>query len=35
MIGDAAYIWARRNTYKINQNEFLVSEFFLPALFNV
>jgi len=33
MIGDATYIWARRNTYKINQSEFLVSEFFLPALF--
>lgn len=27
-------IWARRNTYQINKHVFLVSEFFLPALFN-
>lgn len=33
LIGDVSYIWARRNTYKINQCEFLVSEFFTPALF--
>lgn len=28
-------IWARRNTYQINQRVFLVSEFFLPALFTL
>lgn len=28
------HIWARRNTYKINKDVFLVNEFFLPALFN-
>jgi chorismate--pyruvate lyase len=27
------YIWARRNTYQINKRTFIVSEFFLPALF--
>ncbi|ORU93562.1 MAG: 4-hydroxybenzoate synthetase [Cycloclasticus sp. symbiont of Bathymodiolus heckerae] len=33
LIGAEPYVWGRRNTYKINQCEFLVSEFFLPALF--
>jgi chorismate--pyruvate lyase len=28
------HIWARRNSYQINKRVFLVSEFFLPALFN-
>jgi len=27
-------IWARRNTYQINKRVFLVSEFFLPALYD-
>lgn len=34
MLDGQSHIWARRNTYQIDENEFLVSEFFLPALFN-
>ena len=34
MLEGQAYIWARRNTYQMNKDAFLVSEFFLPALFN-
>ncbi|MEW4983373.1 MAG: chorismate lyase [Cycloclasticus sp.] len=33
LLAGQPYIWARRNTYQINKCTFLVSEFFLPALF--
>ena len=33
LLAGQPYIWARRNTYQINKCAFLVSEFFLPALF--
>ncbi|PHS72393.1 MAG: 4-hydroxybenzoate synthetase [Cycloclasticus sp.] len=28
-----SHLWARRNRYQINKNHFVVSEFFLPALY--
>jgi chorismate--pyruvate lyase len=31
----ATHIWARRNRYQINHCDFLVSEFFLPALYKL
>ncbi len=33
MLGEEHYLWARRNTYKIAGQVFLVSEFFLPVMF--
>jgi len=33
LVGES-YIWARRNTYEINKRTFIVSEFFLPAIFS-
>ena len=35
LLNGEPHLWARRNTYQINKRVFLVSEFFLPALFNV
>jgi len=32
LVGESV-IWARRNIYQINQQSFVVSEFFLPAIF--
>jgi len=32
-IGEQNFIWGRRNTYQINQHIFIVSEFFLPAMY--
>jgi chorismate--pyruvate lyase len=29
------YLWARRNIYQINNRSFIVSEFFLPAIYKV
>jgi chorismate--pyruvate lyase len=34
MLEGQPHIWARRNAYQLNKHVFLVSEFFLPALFN-
>ena len=33
LLGEENFLWARRNTYKIEGQVFLVSEFFLPLLF--
>jgi len=33
LLGQERYLWARRNTYKIAGQVFLVSEFFLPIVF--
>ncbi|ORU91235.1 MAG: 4-hydroxybenzoate synthetase [Cycloclasticus sp. symbiont of Poecilosclerida sp. N] len=33
LVGES-YIWARRNTYRVNKQAFIVSEFFLPAIFS-
>jgi len=33
LLGEEQVIWARRNTYEINNTVFLVSEFFLPQIF--
>jgi len=32
LVGESV-IWARRNSYQLNQQNFVVSEFFLPAIF--
>jgi chorismate--pyruvate lyase len=34
-LGTTDFLWARRNTYEIEGQQFLVSEFFLPAMFEV
>ncbi len=33
LLGEKDFLWARRNTYKIAGQVFLVSEFFLPLMF--
>ncbi len=33
MLIGQSHIWARRNTYQINKRSFVVSEFFLPLMF--
>jgi len=34
LLGAHDALWARRNTYDINGHQFIVSEFFLPSMFN-